>query len=380
MCKYDWIEQIGFQKFSTPFTVKRDNEYFPKLKEMLFNLVSEIESNGAEKQIVDATRDYVEKITRSIELYYQGNLVDAQLIVNEMITEFGEVAPAVTDINGSIAFPGGGPDYSEVQFFRARLSENVVEFSANEMLHIPFNMRHVVKSERFSIPGLPCLYLGNSSYVCWVEMGCPADHRFNVALVILDNSQKVLNLTVTISSLYAFKEEVHNMSEEEADKHVIDLLRLMILTFCTSYKVTEGNRNFKSEYIMPQMIMLACKSSNLDGITYYSKQIPYESFACTVGVNLVLFATYNGEELLSSICDHLDIGTAFNFAMFKQLLPCQMYKEYNLRIMSSPYINNVGTQSHWFPYRETQFFEFDKYLFANWSRTKSFEEALSLLE
>lgn len=380
MCKYDWIEQIDFQKFSTPFTVKRDNEYFPKLKEMLFNLVSEIESNGAEKQIVDATRDYVEKITRSIELYYQGNLVDAQLIVNEMITEFGEVAPAVTDINGSIAFPGGGPDYSEVQFFRARLSENVVEFSANEMLHIPFNMRHVVKSERFSIPGLPCLYLGNSSYVCWVEMGCPADHRFNVAPVILDNSQKVLNLTVTISSLYAFKEEVHNMSEEEADKHVIDLLRLMILTFCTSYKVTEGNRNFKSEYIMPQMIMLACKSSNLDGITYYSKQIPYESFACTVGVNLVLFATYNGEELLSSICDHLDIGTAFNFAMFKQLLPCQMYKEYNLRIMSSPYINNVGTQSHWFPYRETQFFEFDKYLFANWSRTKSFEEALSLLE
>lgn len=380
MCKYDWIEQIDFQKFSTPFTVKRDNEYFPKLKEMLFNLVSEIESNGAEKQIVDATRDYVEKITRSIELYYQGNLVDAQLLVNEMITEFGEVAPAVTDINGSIAFPGGGPDYSEVQFFRARLSENVVEFSANEMLHIPFNMRHVVKSERFSIPGLPCLYLGNSSYVCWVEMGCPADHRFNVAPVILDNSQKVLNLTVTISSLYAFKEEVHNMSEEEADKHVIDLLRLMILTFCTSYKVTEGNRNFKSEYIMPQMIMLACKSSNLDGITYYSKQIPYESFACTVGVNLVLFATYNGEELLSSICDHLDIGTAFNFAMFKQLLPCQMYKEYNLRIMSSPYINNVGTQSHWFPYRETQFFEFDKYLFANWSRTKSFEEALSLLE
>ena len=70
MCKYEWIEQIDFQKFSTPFTVKRDNEYFPKLKEMLFNLVSEIESNGAEKQIVDATRDYVEKITRSIELYY----------------------------------------------------------------------------------------------------------------------------------------------------------------------------------------------------------------------------------------------------------------------------------------------------------------------
>ena len=380
MCKYNWIEQIDFQKFSTPFTVKRDNDYFPSLKEMLFEIVSEIETNGATSKIVSSIRDYTEKIIRSVELYYQGNLVDAQLIVNKMLADFDDAAPAVTDINSSIAFPGGGPDYTEVQFFRARLSENVVEFSANDMLHIPFNMRHIVKSERFSIPGLPCLYLGNSTYACWVEMGCPADHRFNVAPVILDNSQKVLNLTVTIGSLYAFKEEVLNMSEEDAEKHIIDLLKLMILTFCTSYKVSDGNRNFKSEYILPQMIMLACKSRNLDGITYYSKQIPYEGFACTVGVNLVLFATYNGEEALSEICDHLEIGTAFNFAMFKQLLPCQMYKEYNLRIMSSPYINNVGTKSHWFPYRETQFFEFDKYLFANWSRIKSYEAALSCLE
>lgn len=28
----------------------------------------------------------------------------------------------------------------------------------------------------------------------------------------------------------------------------------------------------------------------------------------------------------------------------------------------------VGTKNHFFPYTETQFFEFDKYLFANWHR------------
>lgn len=380
MGKYDWIEQLDFQKFAMPFTVKRDADYFPKLTELLNDFASSIENNGAKSNIVASIKDYVQNIITSIELYYQGNLVDAQLLINKMIAEFGDDAPAVTDINSSIAFPGGGPNYSEVQFFRARLSENVVEFSAKEMLHIPFNLRHIVKSERFSIPGLPCLYLGNSSYVCWAEMGCPADHRFNVAPVILDNSQRVLNLTVSISNLLAFSEESSAMTEENAEKYVINLLKLMILTFCTSYKVEEANRNFKSEYILPQMIMLACKSRNLDGITYYSKQIPYEGFACTVGVNLVLFATYNGEESLSSICDHLEVGTAFNFALFKQLLHCQTYKEYNLRILSSPYINNIGTRSHWFPYQETQFFEFDKYLFANWNRIKAYDEALSNLK
>ena len=47
---------------------------------------------------------------------------------------------------------------------------------------------------------------------------------------------------------------------------------------------------------------------------------------------------------------------------------CQLYKTYELRALSTPYINNVGTKNHFFPYTETQFFEFDKYLFANWHR------------
>lgn len=368
MSIYPWIEKIDFQKFAMPLVVKRDNEYYPGIVEKLADLVFELERCGASDKIVLAVKEYRKKIISSIILYYQGDLVDAQLIVNEMLDEFNDAAPAITDINSSIAFPGGGPDYSEVQFFRARLSENVVEFSSEDMLHIPFNKRHIVKSERFSIPGLPCLYLGNSSYACWVEMGCPADHRFNVAPILLDNTQKVLNLTVSISALYAFNESENTLSESENENYVISLLKLFVLTLCTSYKVEETNRNFKSEYILPQMLMLACKRRKLDGITYYSKQIPSELLACNVGVNLVLFAKYNGEESLSEICQHLEVGTSFNFALFKQLLPCQLYKTYELRDLSTPYINNVGTKNHFFPYTETQFFEFDKYLFANWHR------------
>lgn len=45
-----------------------------------------------------------------------------------------------------------------------------------------------------------------------------------------------------------------------------------------------------------------------------------------------------------------------------------MIAAYELRALSTPYINNVGTKNHFFPYTETQFFEFDKYLFANWHR------------
>ena len=116
------------------------------------------------------------------------------------------------------------------------------------------------------------------------------------------------------------------------------------------------------------MIMLACKSRGLDGITYYSKQVSSEVFACTAGVNLVLFASYNGEEELSSICEHIKIGDSYNFSMFKQLLPSMTYKGYELSVMHTPYIRNIGSLKRQIPYNDTMFYEFDKYLFANWDK------------
>lgn len=364
MSNYKWIEQFNSNGLTTPFKVKYDNEYFSELKIMLKDLIDRLSAAGLKESIVNIIDNYREDIVNSIDMYYCGDLVGAQMIINKIVDDFSGT-PAITGINDSFAFPNNG---KEIQFFRARLSENVIEFPANEMLHIPFSKRSIVKSERFSIPGLPCLYLGNSSYACWIEMGCPADHKFNVSPIVLDNTQRVLNLTVTLRDLYRFNEIDFSCSEEYIDCYLLTLLKLMILTFCTSYKVEEQNRNFKSEYILSQMIMLACKSRGLDGITYYSKQASSEAFACTAGVNLVLFATYNGKDNLSSICDHIKIGDSYNYSMFKQLLPCQTYKGYELSVMYSPYIKNIGTIKRQIPYNETLFYEFDKFLFANWDK------------
>lgn len=62
--------------------------------------------------------------------------------------------------------------------------------------------------------------------------------------------------------------------------------------------------------------MLSCKSNNIDGITYFSKQVSEETFVVIVGVNLVLFATYQDDKKISEICNHLEIDDSFNFAMF----------------------------------------------------------------
>lgn len=372
MNKYTWIEKFGVKGFVAPFVIEKDSEYFVDLNNRLTLFIEEISKSGANDSFIEAMIKYRDAIIKSIDLYYQGEIIDAHTIISDLLECFNEDDKiSVSNINNSIAFWGQG---DEVQFFRARLTSNVSDFPAKEMLHIPFGKREIVKSERFSIPGLPCLYLANTSYACWIEMGRPADYKFNVSPVLLDNTQKIFNLAVSVRDLkYRYQlwlDGCGDINEED----ILVYLKLIMLNIATSYKVNQGERNFKSEYILPQMIMLACKKRGLDGISYYSKQVNDELFANVAGVNLVLFATYQRDAELSEICNHIIIGDSFNYSMFKQLSLSLKYKKYSLRIDTTGRVNNIGTFDRQFPYRETEFYEFDQYIFANWDKNIDFNE------
>ncbi len=368
-----WVDFIK-DNIALPISIDYDNQYYPSLCQEYEKLILGLSQTKAPEAIIDISKQYSEKIKNAIQEYYKGNIIQSHAIISNIFDDCcTDNIYAISDVNTSIAFsPAHNESQSEVQFFRARLNENVVDYSSNEMSHIPFGKRSIVKSERFSIPGLPCLYLGNTSYVCWIEMGCPADYKFNVSPIVLDNSQKVFNLAIDIQLLYNIIDS--DYSEEIVEKHICDFIKLFMLNIATSFVVKEKNRVFKSEYLISQMLMIACKSKEYNGITYYSKQVCHEAFATIVGVNLVLFAEYNGEDDSSPLNKHIRIGDSFNFSMFKHLMASLKYNEYPLRIDNSPFINCIGTFKRKFPYKETDFYDFDRYLFANWNPIeRSFE-------
>ena len=358
----DWKEILKekYKNFCTPIRINKDEEYQRELFhkfELLIDILKNDESN-----IVTEVQNYVEKISDTIRLYYSGYTSDAQKMVDEMVDEVCSNSEfAISNIDNSISF-GGGPNNEgmpRVNFFRARCNDRITDYNHKEMLHIPFNQRSKVGSARFSIPGLPCLYLGNTSYVCWLELGKPAVHQFNVSPVLLDNSQQIFNLTINIYTILDYI-EVEGCNEE----HYLELLKLLILGMATSFKVEEKNRTFKSEYMISQMIMLSCMKKGISGIAYYSKQVDNDLFARNVAVNLALFAKYEGEDELSKICNHLEIADSFNYSMYKQLLPPQKYRRARLRVDDAYGIKNIGNFARQYPYRETVFYEFDQYLWA----------------
>ena len=61
--------------------------------------------------------------------------------------------------------------HTDVPMYKCRENNRLFHFTKDEMFHIPYDKRHLVGNQRYSLSGLPCLYLGGSSYICWEELG-----------------------------------------------------------------------------------------------------------------------------------------------------------------------------------------------------------------
>ena len=346
-----WLNN-GFicEELYAPFRINKDIEYRTDLEKRYNFFMRQAENANESLQIIAA---FTTQILASLDSYYKADIAESNNIVFELVKEIGDNPFAVNSVTNSDAFPGNKSN--ELQFFRSRLGTPNRAFTAKDMLHLPNSMRAKSGNYRFSIPGNPSMYLANSSYGCWIEMGCPAEIDFNVSPILLEGYQRVFNLAVSIRDFRC-------LNEFEKDR-VHCWLKLYLLAIATSYVIKEESRTFRSEYIISQSLMMACKKMKYDGIAYYSRRVDNEVFALCA-INLALFVDYVGE--YSAMIKHIKIDDAFNYALYKQLNNSLKYKEYRLRSTDTGYITNIGSFERQYPYRETDFYDFDKFLFTTW--------------
>lgn len=69
---------------------------------------------------------------------------------------------------------------------------------------------------------------------------------------------------------------------------------------------------------------------------------------------------------IQDILDHMKMDDSFNFSIYKNLLPSLKYKEYELRSVKNGLITNIGSYDRQYPYNETEFIGFDRFLFTTW--------------
>lgn len=152
---------------------------------------------------------------------------------------------------------------------------------AEDLFHIPFDKRDIIKTQRFSAPGYPCLYLGTSIYGCWEEMGRPL---FDLCMTSRFELRK--------ERLYLF----HLVFPEPCYFEIDETLLKVPLILACMVDVENKAAVFKPEYIIPQLvtewvITTRCLEDNenrsaqkYDGIMYSSVHSGEEIFNYPIGL------------------------------------------------------------------------------------------------
>lgn len=353
-----WIPSaFQVKDLNAPFVLDKDNEYFDALEKKYNLVIQRARDGGADNQSIKILEIFSKKIMEALTDYQNADVEECYAKIRRLVKEIGICLPAVGGLKDIHAFCNGqGP---EIQLFRCRTGNPIEGFCAKEMLHLPRSLRSKSGNYRFSIPGNPGLYLSNSSYGCWIESGCPDESEFNVAPFLLDGKQRIFNLAISNRDT----EYIKNLDEEQ----IRCWLKLYLLAIATSFRIKEPDRAFKSEYVVSQSIMMACKKLGYDGVAYYSKRVDDELFALCA-LNLALFVDYNEGEYSDLVENHLKLDDAFNYSFFKKLLnQSRIQKRYDeLQMAHTEYVTNIKKFGRQYSYRETLFYEFDKFLFISW--------------
>ena len=142
--------------------------------------------------------------------------------------------------------------------YKCRENSKLFHLSKDEMFHIPYNKRHLVGNQRFSLSGLPCLYLGGSSYICWEELGRKDFSTSNYCGYTLKEGKEI---------------NLFDLLLPEEIKDAEQITRVVLILSCSL--AASRDCLFKPEYILPQCILhslinRAFYSHSLFCVRYYS--------------------------------------------------------------------------------------------------------------
>jgi hypothetical protein len=151
-------------------------------------------------------------------------------------------------------------------------------FQRQDLFHIPFQLRHKVTRQRYSLPGLPCLYLGGTLYIAWEELGRPNFDsvyyaRFkpqdNAEITYLDFGYRPALIGAMVANYYA----KCDVQSDIADFAVAQAVCWPLLA-ASSIKQRFANAPFIAEYTVPQLILQwITNSGKHDGIRYFSVRV-----------------------------------------------------------------------------------------------------------
>jgi hypothetical protein len=282
------IEQKGNNSFPLFLKQELDN-YIDSIKKSINIIINNtVDFDTGNKNVVLNKITFLsDSLICVLNNYYEGKIFEATKKFNDALDEI-----LYNELKNYSAVP-----LNDI-FYRAR-KDNDKHLNKEDLFHIKFEDRVFVSTNRYSIPGFPALYLGESTYVCWEEYG-----RYNHRKLWYSKVESTEHLKViSIQRLDDFLEEIEPIFLELQLSFILRYLITFPLSIACSVKVKNTNASFKPEYIIPQLLLqYVSKYSTIDGIKFPSTKINYQKLKGVPSYNYVFPVKTNKEK---GFCDFL---------------------------------------------------------------------------
>lgn len=297
-----------------PIEVECGNLVFTELFKRWDKFVKLVSETEWLQDSLPIVRKSIQYIKRAIKCYYALDIVASNNAIRNLLkviqnTSFvSELDKLYCDAESSL-------------WYRARVGD-FNSYTKDDMKHIPFDKRKKITNQRYSINGIPCLYLGSSILSCWEEMNRPSSDSLwvNWYRPKYPTATKILNLGLTAYML-AHPEYI-NTTNFRREQIIHEFFELWILQSACSVIVKETDRTFIEEYIVPQLLMQNISHSGIDGVQYFSVKMQdayFEQYGW-LARNLAFPAkdTMKGEKYSKEIDEMFTSSIPVNIGMLNQ--------------------------------------------------------------
>lgn len=256
-----------------------------KMKRFIDDLkdLDELAYKTADKDIfINDVEALVSDLKEILKVYLDGQPAEAYAKFKAM----AEGDPLFQDLNYSrlLRMEGDTPFFRSkkghgIKFDLPGTANGYTAVKPTEMFHVPFEKRRSIGTNRYSIPGFPCIYLSDHLQTSWSE--CMSSHDQPFFAICYRNHRPLYLIDLVPLNVIMEQNGGHvpdglfsSMTPDQALLNYV-LVYPMICACHSKIEYIEaydGEVKFKSEYIIPQLLMQWYRERKLlvDGIRYLS--------------------------------------------------------------------------------------------------------------
>lgn len=282
MCNIDQMNQsleeqgLSMPGFDLPIWIENHDEYDEVIIREMKRYRDKLSSKRRwqeDPSFLEEVDAVISHIQDAIHLERRGETWKAQQEIHEIIDNYCHERFFVNPITNNFAFRGTAafPDKDEdkmeprqreaLTFFRCRTGK----FQKQEELYpLSSSMLSFCSAQRYSLAGIPCLYLATTTYCCWMEIGRPEE--FSASSYKPTESGKKLR----ILNLAFSQRQMHNLGK---DSRAAYLLFPLVMAVSVAVKNPRADANFRPEYTISHLVMRCLREFGIDGVAYCSSRI-----------------------------------------------------------------------------------------------------------